>query len=267
MIMRQSLDALVARYESPAFIAADPVAIPHAFDDPRDQEVIALFAALLAWGRRETTLSKMEDLCRRMDYRPRKFVLDFDSAGAKRLEGFKHRTFQPGDAQALVSSLRAALRRYDTLETLFVRHLGPDADHVGPGIEGAMTELLSAPGMTQRMRKHLPRPSTASACKRVCLYLRWMVRPGPVDLAIWRGISPAQLVLPLDTHSGTQARKMGMLSRTQNDWRAAMELTGNCRNLDSQDPCRYDYAFFGVGVDGRGVSAASADEIGPPSDT
>lgn len=269
MWKKETLDELVLRFEQPDFIARDPIAIPHAFDDPEDQEIVGLFAALLAWGRRETTLAKMQDLCERMDYRPRRFVLDFSERSTPRLAGFKHRTFQPEDALHLLAALKGVLRRRGRLSDLFGHYLKPGAEHIGEAIEGAVTELLDQAGMPLRMRKHLARPSTGSACKRICLYLRWMVRPGPVDLGLWDSIRLDQLVLPLDVHSAATARRSGMLTRRQNDWKSALELTRACRTLDPNDPCRYDYAFFGMGIEGGGPAegGVSSFPTGEPSRT
>lgn len=252
------LDRLVAHFEKPAFIASDPVSLPHGFDDPRDQEVIGLFAALLAWGRRETVLKKMMELCERMRYRPYAFVREFDEArDAHRLSGFKHRTFQPRDALWLVGNLGALLREYDSVERLFCRHLSPRDPHVGPALQGFSESIMAAHTETPvRLRKHLARPNTGSACKRLNMYLRWMVRSGPVDLGIWREIRADQLMLPLDVHAGRQARKLGMLERRYNDWRGCVELTHNCRKLCRDDPARYDFAFFGLGMYGDPATGA-----------
>ena len=251
--LRAYLNRLVARYEQPRFIADDPIAIPHGFDDPRDREVIGLYAALLAWGRRATIMNKLAELCERMRMRPYAFVRDFDPArDAARLDGFKHRTFQPTDAFHLTRSLSALLREHDTLEAAFARHLSSDAEHIGPTIQGFSTSVMAAvPDIPQRLQKHLARPKTGSACKRLSMYLRWMVRPGPVDFGLWTRISPRQLVLPLDVHTGRQARALGLLSRKQNDWRATLELTTRCRAFDADDPCRYDFALFGSGAYGH----------------
>lgn len=249
--LKEYLDGLVDRFERPDFIATDPIAIPHGFDDPLDREVIGLFAALLAWGQRRTILNKMEELCERMHYQPFRFVYDFDPArDAQRLATFKHRTFQPEDAFWLTRNLSGLLRRHGGLEPAFVRRLSP-AEDVGAAIQGFSEAVLScSPETPARLAKHLARPSTGSACKRLCMYLRWMVRGGPVDFGLWTHIRPAQLVLPLDVHSGRQARALGLLSRAQNDWRAAIELTERCRALDPADPARYDFAFFGSGAYG-----------------
>jgi uncharacterized protein (TIGR02757 family) len=255
--LKAYLDDLVARYEQPDFIAGDPIAIPHGFDDPRDQAVIGLYAALLAWGRRQTVLNKMEALCERMDYQPYRFVADFDperDRGA--LEGFKHRTFQPVDAFWFTKNLSAALDRYGSVEGIFAAHL-PDGDEaddrvepaVGAAIQGFSTTLMTIdPDTPQRLRKHLARPAAGSAAKRLNMYLRWMVRPGPVDLGLWTRITPDQLMLPLDVHAGRQMRALGVIERKSNDWKAARRATAICRAFSPDDPARYDFAFFGIGA-------------------
>lgn len=254
--LRAQLDAYVLRFETPDFIAADPLSVPHAFDDPADREVIGFVAALLAWGRRATILNKLADLCQRMRMRPAAFVRTYDDArDGPRLDGFVHRTFNGHDARALATALRVVLERHGSLEAAYAFHLPPGAPDVGPAIQGVADELLAALDGTDfdraRLARHLPRPSTGSACKRVAMYLRWMVRPGPVDFGQWTRLSPSQLVLPLDVHSGRVARALGMLTRSQDDWRAVQELTAACRALAPGDPARYDYAFFGAGVAGE----------------
>ena len=250
--LKTYLDGLVARFEQPAFIQDDPIAFPHGFDDPRDQEVIGLYAAILAWGQRKTVLNKMEELCERMRYHPYRFVRDFDEGrDAPRLATFKHRTFQPLDTLWFTKNLGEALRRHETVERFFASHLPEDAADVGAAIQGFSEGMMTiSPGTPARLRKHLARPASGSACKRLCLYLRWMVRPGPVDLGIWPTIRPDQLVLPLDVHSGRQARALKLIARAANDWQAALELTQRCKRLCPDDPARYDFALFGVGAYG-----------------
>lgn len=256
------LDGLVARFETPAFVLDDPISVPHAFDDPADREVIGFYAALLAWGRRATILGKLGDLCARMRHAPASFVrtYDDDRDGAC-LDGFVHRTFSSDDARILTIGLSGLLRRYGSLEGAYASHLGPASDDghrdVGTAIEGVAAELLeTAP---RRLARHLPRPSTGSACKRAAMYLRWMVRPGPVDFGQWTALTPADLLLPLDVHSGRTARALGLLTRRQDDWRATREFTDACRALAPTDPARYDFAFFGAGVYGVTVPSPSPD--------
>ena len=250
--LKAYLDGLVAHYERPAFITDDPIAIAHGFSDPRDQETIGLYAALLAWGQRSTVLSKMADLCQRMQYRPYAFVMGFERGrDGPRVSTFKHRTFQPEDALWFTENLSRLLRRHGTVERLFSLDLVQGAPDVTDVIQGFSQRMMEVSAATpDRLRKHLARPMAGSACKRMCMYLRWMVRSGPVDLGIWSSISPRQLVLPLDIHSGRQARTLNILTRKANDWKAALELTRACRRLCAEDPARYDYAFFGLGAYG-----------------
>ena len=249
--LRQYLDTLVDRYETTAFIDDDPISIPHAFDDPRDQEVIGLYAALLAWGRRDVMLRKLQELCDRMDYAPFDFVRSFDkNRDADALDGFVHRTFQPTDAVWLTHNLSAALDRYDSVEGLVAAHLPGDADEpVEAGLQGLSTTLLTIHDDTpERLRKHLARPAAGSACKRLNMYLRWMVRDGPVDLGLWSCLNPSDLLLPLDVHAGRQVRALGLLERKSTDWKAVRRVTAVCRHLCPEDPARYDFAFYGVGA-------------------
>ena len=250
--LKQYLDTLVDRHETTDFIDGDPISIPHAFDDPKDQAVIGFYAALLAWGRRDVMLRKLEELCERMDYAPHRFVRTFDEErdGAA-LDGFVHRTFQPIDALWLTKNLNAALGRYGSMEQLFAAHLPTtDADSpVRSVLQGVSTTLLTIhDDAPQRLRKHLARPEAGSACKRLNMYLRWMVRPGPIDFGHWTCLDPADLMLPVDVHVGRQARELGLLTRKSNDWKAVRRLTAVCRHFCPSDPARYDFAFFGVGA-------------------
>ena len=252
---RALLDPLVERYERPAFIDDDPVSAVWAFDDPADREAIGLFAAVLAWGRRSVILAKLADLVDRMDGRPHRFICEA-TPGSDRLDGFKHRTFSSADALALAVSAGAAVERYGSLGALFARDLRDDGD-VGPAIQGFSDTLLAIAPEVGMRPKHLARPSTGSACKRLAMYARWMTRPGPVDLGVWPLVRPDQLVIPLDVHTGRQARRLGLLTRRADDWRAVQELTDACRVLCPEDPARYDFALFGLGAYG-------GDEIPEP---
>ncbi|MEM1055098.1 MAG: TIGR02757 family protein [Bacteroidota bacterium] len=252
------LGALVERYERPAFIGEDPICIPHAFESPADREVAGLFAAVLAWGRRSVLLAKLAELMERMDHAPARFVRTATEAGvADALEGFKHRTFTSGDAVSLTLAVQAAMERHGSLGALFASGLREDVPHIGPAIQTFSDTLLTiVPGTPVRLRKHLARPGTGSACKRLAMYARWMVRPGPVDLGVWDEVPRDKLLLPLDVHTGRQARRLGLLDRPYDDWRAALELTAACRAMDPSDPARFDYALFGLGAyDGAPIPA------------
>ena len=246
---RALLDPLVRRYERTAFVDDDPVSVVWAFDDPADQEVIGLYAALLAWGRRSVILAKLAGLVERMEGRPHRFVRDFGPRRWAALDGFKHRTFSSADAVALTTAASAVLRAHGSLGALFARGLEPGAD-IGPAIQRFSDTLLTITPEAPMRAKHLARPSTGSACKRLAMYARWMTRPGPVDLGLWTGVGRDRLVIPLDVHTGTQARRLGLLTRRYDDWRAVQELTDVCRALAPEDPARYDFALFGLGAYG-----------------
>jgi len=261
--LRAYLDPIVSRYERMSFISRDPISIPHGFDADRDREIIGLFSALLAWGRRDILLRNLSDLCERFDYRPHAFVMQFDrTRDSPRLDGFVHRTFNADDASWLCLGLRRSLEAYDSIEAIATDGLSTETKTIQQNISALSERILSAvPEAPARIRKHLASPESGSACKRLSMFFRWMVRSGPVDLGLWTKILPHQLVLPLDVHTGTQARRIGLLQRKSNDWRSVLELTGNCRQLDGYDPCRYDFALFGTGEAGEalGMSRAHCD--------
>ncbi len=234
------------RYERPTFLADDPLGVVHAFDAPDDREAVGLFAAVLAWGRRATILAKLADLVERMDGQPARFVRTATPERAARaLAGFKHRTFTDADAAGLTLALRDVLAAHGSVGAL-VGDAAAGAPTIGPGLQ-ALSDALLASEHAPRA-KHLARPSTGSACKRLAMYARWMTRPGPVDLALWDRVRPDQLVIPLDVHTGRQARRLGLLARPPDDWRAVEELTAACRAICPSDPARLDFALFGLGA-------------------
>ncbi len=240
----------MAYYEQVSFIADDPIRICHAFTDKSDQEVIGLYAATLAWGSRPIILSKLEDLCARMEFQPWRFVTEFDpTRDSKVLSTFVHRTFQPEDCIAFTHNLSLLIHQFGSIEHIFGGR--PDASDTREAIERFSSRMMAVrPETPSRLQKHLSRPSRGSACKRLSLYLRWMVRSGPVDLGIWNTIQSNQLLLPLDIHSGRQARTLGLLQSKANSLKSVMELTEACRKLNRKDPARYDYALFGLGAYG-----------------
>ena len=248
--LKEYLDSIVTLYEKPEFITQDPILIPYSFDAPEDQELIALYSAILAWGQRKTILNNLERLCRIMNFKPYHFIYNFSlEKDSDKFHSFAHRTFQPLDAIWLTNNLSLILKKHTSLENAFLSNYSEASPHIGPAIQAFSELIFHIDSRTpKRLRKHLARPHTGSACKRFCMFLRWMVRRGPVDLGIWKRINPSTLVLPLDIHSGRIAREFGMLSRKQNDWKAALEVTNNCKKLCPEDPCKYDFAFFGAGV-------------------
>lgn len=248
--LAQFLDSKVEQYNQPSFIAADPVCIPHQFTKKQDIEISGLFAAVFAWGNRTTIIAKSRELMQLMDNAPHDFCVNSRPADLKRLLSFKHRTFNSTDLLYFIEFLHYHYTQHDSLETAFTRWMGKGNVTVEHGLNGFYNHFFSLPDVPLRTRKHIASPEKKSSCKRLNMFLRWMVRHDDkgVDFGIWRNISPAQLVCPLDVHVARVAKRFGLLQRTPTDWQAALELTAYLRSLDPEDPVKYDFALFGLGV-------------------
>lgn len=253
--LKQFLDQKVKEYNRPAFIEKDPVSIPHRFRQRQDIEIAGFFAALLAWGNRTAIINSCNRLLAAMDMAPYDFVRRHRDSDLKPLLTFVHRTFNATDLFWLLHFLQDHYRRHDSLETAFAQFMHPESTDIGPALTGFHHYVFSLPDAPERTRKHIASPQRNSACKRLNMYLRWMVRNDnrgglapEVDFGLWKTISPSQLICPLDVHVGDVARRTGLLTRPQNDWKAAQELTANLRLLDAADPVKYDYALFALGV-------------------
>jgi uncharacterized protein (TIGR02757 family) len=247
--LKDFLDAKSEQYNRPAFIETDPIVIPHRYLRKQDIEIAGLFAAVLAWGQRATIISKCRTLLHLMDDAPFEFIQHHSPRDLMRLESFKHRTFNGTDTLYFVAFLRWYYQRFDSLEEAF-----KSADASRP-VEGGLANFhrlfFSLPDFPHRTRKHIATPERKSTCKRLNMFLRWMVRKDErgVDFGIWHQINAADLICPCDVHVVRVARHLGLIKRKQTDWEAAMELTGNLRNLDPADPVKYDYALFGLGIE------------------
>lgn len=246
--IKEQLDELVERFNRPDFIPNDPVSIPHMFSKRQDIEIAALFAAVLGWGQRITIINKCKLLMQLMDGTPHDFVLHHRSRDLKKLESFKHRTFNGTDLLYFVSFLRHHYQRHASLEELFVA--GQPADTVESGLIQFHHTFFSLPDHPGRTRKHISTPERNSACKRLNMFLRWMVRKDNrgVDFGLWTKLKPRQLVCPCDVHVEKMARKFKLIKRRQVDWATALELTEKLKGFDPDDPVKYDFALFGLGV-------------------
>lgn len=237
-------------YNTPGFIENDPICIPHQFSRKQDIEIMGFFAAVFAWGQRVTIINKCKELIDRMDNAPHEFMLHHSDKDLKRLIGFKHRTFNDTDLLYFVSFFHDWYNKHDSLEDAFAKHIKPRHTSIEEGLNGFRNLFFSLPDVPQRTFKHIASPKQNSACKRINMYLRWMVRNDDrgVDFGLWKKIKPSQLICPLDVHVQRVAIKLGLLQREQSDWKAAIELTENLRKLDKSDPVKYDFALFGLGV-------------------
>jgi len=243
------LNQKVKEFNAPDFIQDDPISIPHLFTKKEDIEIAGFLAALLSWGQRKTILSKSKILLSLMDNQPYDFLISAEEKDFLPFNAFVHRTLNGNDTCHLINALSSLYQSGQTLESLFM--LGyQHSKSVPEGITAIRSFILSFPKGTSGIQRHLSDPQSGSAAKRMCMFLRWMVRKDTngVDFGIWKGISPSQLYCPLDIHSGRVGRLLGLLNRKQNDWKAVEELTTSLRLLDADDPVKYDFALFGIGV-------------------
>jgi uncharacterized protein (TIGR02757 family) len=244
------LDRKVQEYNQLSFIENDPICIPHQYNKKQDIEIMGLFAAVFAWGQRKTIINKCRELAQRMDNAPYDFVLNHTDADLQKLIGFKHRTFNDSDLLYFIYFLNYWYKNNTSLESAFSNGMQPGDLNTENGLNDFKQTFFSLDEVLQRTMKHISSPIQKSACKRINMYLRWMVRHDEqgVDFGIWKKIKPAQLVCPLDVHVQRVAANLGLIQREQNDWNAAVELTNNLKKLDSEDPVKYDFALFGLGV-------------------
>ena len=244
------LNQLVAQYNHPSFIENDPISIPHRFSKLQDIEIIGFWTAMLAWGQRKTIITKAVELIELMDGAPHQFVVNHAEKDRQAFATFKHRTFQYTDTLYFLEFLQQYYQQHDSLEDAFAQYLLPDAPDTGAALAGFHELFFHLPYAPDRTRKHIATPMRGSTCKRLNMFLRWMVRQDDqgVDFGVWKRIHPRQLLMPLDVHVDRVARHYGLLQRQQTDWQAVLELTQNLRAFDPTDPVKYDFALFGLGV-------------------
>ncbi|WP_214228075.1 TIGR02757 family protein [Pedobacter sp. B4-66] len=278
--LKEFLDVKVDQYNRPNFIENDPICIPHQYTKKQDIEIAAFFAAILAWGQRKTIINKCNELFARMDNDPHNFMLHHGEEDLKRLLGFKHRTFNDTDLLYFVSFFNQHYHQFDSLEAAFLspsdvfrtdfltdelQHgytqyasstcMLPELAKQAPKSERSLnyfrSYFFSLPDYPRRTIKHISSPLQKSTCKRLNMFLRWMVRKdrNGVDFGIWSTIKPSDLVCPCDVHVDRVARKLGLIERKQTDWRTAVELTNELLKFDPMDPVKYDFALFGLGVE------------------
>ena len=249
--IKDFLDEKVGLYNRPNFIELDPISIPHRFTKKQDIEIAGFFAAILAWGQRKTILNKCNELLLCMDNTPHDFMLNHTEGDLKAVLGFKHRTFNEVDALYFIHFLSWFYRHQDSLEKAFLIGNTGAIDSMESMLIQFQRHFFSLEDAPSRTKKHISSPATRSACKRINMYLRWMVRQDEqgVDFGIWKQISPAQLICPCDLHVDRVGRKLGLITRKQTDWGTAVELTQVLRSFDPLDPVKYDFALFGLGVE------------------
>lgn len=245
--LKDFLDEKVLQYNTLDFIESDPVQIPHLFTQKEDIEIAGFLSATIAWGNRKMIIKNSHRMMELMGNTPYDFVMSHSDEDLARLETFVHRTFNGHDFIGFIKSLQNIYRNHGGLETVFAKH--QETNSMQKSISEFKKTFFDLPHLT-RTQKHISDPLNNSAAKRINMYLRWMCRQDNkgVDLGIWKSIPPALLSCPLDVHSGNVARKLGILTRKQNDGKALFELDSKLREFDSSDPVKYDFALFGLGV-------------------
>jgi len=255
--------SLSARFEAlfktcrPTFLANDPIAFPRRFRRSDDVEIAAFLSAALSYGRAASIRRSLDDLFGRMPEGPGEFVRNFEPRrDARRLEGFVHRFHKGEDIARLCVVLRTMVDGSGTLERFFLEGFDEEDDDVGPALNEFCRRALTIDAScasrgkgTDPVAYFFPRPERGSACKRLCMFLRWVCRPDDgVDLGLWKGVLPSKLVIPLDTHVARISRLVGLTNRKASDWKTALEITAALRRIDPEDPVRFDFALAHLGI-------------------
>jgi uncharacterized protein (TIGR02757 family) len=249
--LKKFLDKKVEEYNRPSFIKDDPICIPHLFSKKQDIEIAGFFAATFSWGNRVTIINKSKELLELMDNSPYQFICEHTEKDLKPFLHFRHRTYNTTDLLYFIQFLNYHYSKNSSLETAFFNNKKLfKSDPVKSGLTYFHNYFFSLGDAPSRTRKHISTPSKHSACKRLNMFLRWMVRNDSmgVDFGIWKKIKPSQLICPLDVHVLRVAKHFKLLERKTADWAAAEELTANLRTLDKEDPVKYDFALFALGI-------------------
>lgn len=251
--MRELLERLHDRYNNESFIEADPISVPHSFTRPVDREIAGFLAATIAWGNRRAIVQSAHRMMRYMDNAPEDFVRNATEADMEYLRTYVHRTFNGVDFQDFVRGLRHIITKWGSVGNYFETRYEEHGD-LRPVFSDFRRDFFAAEH-DAHCEKHLSSIDKGAACKRLCMYLRWFVRDDDrgVDFGLWRGIPMSALYMPLDIHTGRMGRNLGLLSRKQSDWKAVEELTASLRELNADDPVRYDYSLFGLGISGDDI--------------
>jgi uncharacterized protein (TIGR02757 family) len=245
--LKEFLDLKANHYQSQDFISADPIQIPHRFTKKEDVEIAGFLAATIAWGNRTSIIKNANKMMKLMDEAPFDFIVNHQTSDLDVFDGFVHRTFNATDLKYFVQAIKNLYVNKGGLEFCITQHVSKMP--LQTALHHFKKDFFELPHEL-RTEKHLADPLKGSAAKRINMYLRWMVRPNTsgVDFGLWKSMHPRNLSCPLDVHSGTVARKLGILNRKQNDAKAVFELDKQLRIMDSEDPVKYDFALFGLGA-------------------
>lgn len=244
--LKEYLDFKSDQYNNLNFIETDPIQIPHRFSIKEDIEISGFLAATIAWGNRKMIIKNATHMMGLMGNSPFDFIMSATDRQIASIDRMVHRTFNTEDFRYFIKSLKNIYMHHEGLEGVFSnREVGDVQNRIS-----AFKKVFFEIDHQQRTTKHISDPMKGSSSKRINMFLRWMCRKDSkgVDFGIWKKIAPSELSCPLDIHSGNVARTLGILKRTQNDQKALQELDASLRMFDSEDPVKYDFALFGLGV-------------------
>ena len=248
--LQDFLNNKVSEYNQPSFIHDDPISVPHSFTQQQDIEIAGFFAAIFAWGNRKMIINKSKELMQLMDNAPHQFITQHKEDDLKKMLHFKHRTFNTTDLLYFIHFLKHHYSNSQSLETAFSKWMQPGDENIENALTGFPHYFFSLPDAPHRTKKHIATPEKNSTCKRLCMFLRWMVRKDNcgVDFGIWQNIKPSQLICPIDLHVARVAKRFELVKRPSVDWLTALELSSHLKKFDPSDPAKYDFALFGLGV-------------------
>ncbi len=248
--MKEKLDRYYKAYHQLNFIENDPILIPHRFSKKEDIEIMGFFASILAWGQRVSIINSCNKIAKIFDENPHDFILNHKDSDLKACLGFVHRTFNDTDLLSIIGFLKEQYKEHGSLEHTFSKHLSSRSETIEGALIGFRQSFEQCSSFVSRSKKHISSPLNGSACKRLCMYLRWMVRQDDkgIDFGIWKNIKPSQLVCPMDVHVLNTVNEIGLMRCDKSDWKTALELTSKLKRFSKEDPVKYDFALFGYGV-------------------
>ncbi len=250
--LRELLNSLVDKYNRVEFIEEDPISVPHIFNKKQDIEIAAFFAAIFSWGQRKTIINKSKELLSRMDMAPYDFILNHTENELKAITGFKHRTFNDSDALYFIHFFKHHYQKFDSLEDAFITDKKMyKTFNIEHNLIHFKEYFFSLNESLERTKKHISSPASKSTCKRLCMFLRWLVRSdnNGVDFGLWKKIKPSELVSPIDVHVHKTSLQLGIIRTEKINWQTAIELTEVLKTFDENDPVKYDFALFGLGIE------------------
>ena len=252
--IRDVLEKLYKRYNRRELISPDPLQFLYRYSSPADMEIAAFLASALAYGRVEQIEKSLDNLLGRMSNSPYEFVVNFDKSKRKKLKDFKHRFTTGDDISDLLTIFRTVMRRWGSIERYFALGYNPDDKNIIPALSKFCNSLLETHAAGHKgqaasgLKYLLVSPDGGSACKRLNLFLRWMVRDDDVDIGLWKSINKAKLIVPVDIHMSRLCKILGLYDRRTVSLSAAIEITESFAEIEPADPVKYDFALSRIGI-------------------